>query len=73
MQTVHELIGLFDFPARKLMALFLDLVKLKMWDSLQFLLTSRNSSDEIKVQTLWIIGTAVQNNPSAQNSVGLPS
>ena len=47
----------------------LDLVKLKMWDPLQSLLTSQNSSDEIKVQTLWIIGTAVQNNPSAQNSV----
>lgn len=45
-----------------------DLVKLKMWDPLQSLLTSQNSSDEIKVQTLWIIGTAVQNNPAAQNS-----
>jgi hsp70-interacting protein len=40
-----------------------------MWDHLQSLLTSQNSSDVIKVQTLWIIGTAVQNNPSAQNSV----
>ncbi|KAF9646148.1 nucleotide exchange factors-like protein [Thelephora ganbajun] len=45
-----------------------DLTKLKMWDPLQSLLTSQNSSDEIKLQTLWIIGTAVQNNPSAQNS-----
>ena len=51
------------------METFLDLAKLKMWDPLQSLLVSQNSSDEIKVQTLWIIGTAVQNNPSAQNSV----
>jgi hsp70-interacting protein len=36
-------------------------------------LTSQNSSDEIKAQTLWIVGTAVQNNPSAQNSVRVSS
>lgn len=51
----------------------LDLEKLKMWDPLQSLLTSQNSSDDIKVQTLWIIGTAVQNNPAAQISVGVSS
>lgn len=45
-----------------------DLEKLKMWGPLQSLLVSQNSTDEIKVQTLWVIGTAVQNNPSAQNS-----
>ncbi|KAF9784498.1 nucleotide exchange factors-like protein [Thelephora terrestris] len=45
-----------------------DLEKLKMWDPLQSLLTSQDSSDEIKVHTLWIIGTAVQNNPTAQIS-----
>ena len=53
----------------KLTSSFSDLDKLKMWGPLHSLLTSPNSSDEIKVQTLWIIGTAVQNNPSAQNSV----
>jgi len=50
-----------------------NLEKLKMRDPLQSLLTSQNSSDDIKVQTLWIIGTAVQNNPAAQISVGISS
>ena len=59
----------FDSEAQEPTDPFSDLVKLKMWDPLQSLLTSRNSSDAIKVQTLWIIGTAIQNNPSAQNSV----
>ncbi|KAI0799606.1 nucleotide exchange factor Fes1-domain-containing protein [Irpex lacteus] len=45
-----------------------DLVKLKMWEPLQNLLTAPSSSDEIKTNVLWIIGTAVQNNPSAQNA-----
>lgn len=45
-----------------------DLAKLKMWDPLQSLLTSKNSSDKIKMQTLWVVGTAIQNNPSAQNA-----
>ncbi|PSR81815.1 hypothetical protein PHLCEN_2v6246 [Hermanssonia centrifuga] len=45
-----------------------DLVKMKMWEPLQGLLTSSSSSDEIKRQTLWIIGTALQNNPAAQIS-----
>ncbi|KAF9780652.1 nucleotide exchange factors-like protein [Thelephora terrestris] len=39
-----------------------------MWDPLQSLLTSQDLSDEIKVHTLWIIGTTVQNNPTAQIS-----
>lgn len=47
----------------------IDLDKLKMWEPLQELLTSPASSDEIKTQTLWVVGTAVQNNPSAQTSV----
>ena len=47
-----------------------DLEKLKMWEPLQELLTSPLTSDGIKMQTLWVIGTAVQNNPSAQNAVG---
>ena len=46
-----------------------DLEKLKMWEPLHALLTSPTSSEAIQMATLWILGTAVQNNPSAQNSV----
>jgi len=42
--------------------------KMKMWEPLHGLLTSSSSPDGVKMQTLWIIGTAVQNNPSAQSS-----
>ncbi|ETW79995.1 hypothetical protein HETIRDRAFT_246122, partial [Heterobasidion irregulare TC 32-1] len=45
-----------------------DLSKLKMWDPLQKLLTSPTSTEDIKVQAMWVIGTAVQNNPAAQNA-----
>ncbi|CAL1698181.1 unnamed protein product [Somion occarium] len=45
-----------------------DLEKLKMWEPLHNLLTSDSSDDEIKRLVLWIVGTAVQNNPSAQTS-----
>ncbi|TBU42702.1 nucleotide exchange factors-like protein [Dichomitus squalens] len=45
-----------------------NLEKLKMWEPLHSLLTSPNSSEAIQMQTLWILGTAVQNNPAAQNS-----
>jgi len=45
-----------------------DLAKLQMWKPLHQLLTSPPSTSSIKTQTLWVIGTAVQNNPSAQNS-----
>ncbi|KAI0077006.1 Fes1-domain-containing protein [Panus rudis PR-1116 ss-1] len=45
-----------------------DLEKLKMWEPLHRLLTADTSEDEIKRLVLWIIGTAVQNNPSAQTS-----
>ena len=38
-----------------------------MWEPLQGLLSS--PSDDIKVQALWVIGTAVQNNPAAQKAV----
>jgi hsp70-interacting protein len=38
-----------------------------MWESLQDLLAS--SSEDMKVQALWVIGTAVQNNPAAQKAV----
>ncbi|KAJ3885073.1 Le.MFB2 [Lentinula edodes] len=43
-----------------------DLANLKMWDPLHALLTS--STDSITTQTLWVIGTALQNNPSAQDA-----
>ncbi|KAH7911137.1 nucleotide exchange factor Fes1-domain-containing protein [Hygrophoropsis aurantiaca] len=45
-----------------------DLKKLKMWEPLQNLLTASSSTDSIKMQTLWVIGTALQNNPSAQQA-----
>jgi hsp70-interacting protein len=44
-----------------------DLEKLGMWEPLQDLLAS--PSDDMKVQALWVIGTAVQNNPAAQKAV----
>lgn len=40
-----------------------------MWQSLHGLLTSPTTPDAVKRQTLWIVGTAVQNNPSAQHAV----
>ncbi|KAK7688783.1 hypothetical protein QCA50_008323 [Cerrena zonata] len=45
-----------------------DLEKLKLWELLHGLLTSETSEDDIKRLVLWIVGTAVQNNPSAQTS-----
>ncbi|KAG5643298.1 hypothetical protein DXG03_001225 [Asterophora parasitica] len=45
-----------------------DLVKLKLWEPLHALLTAPSSTLGIKMQTLWVIGTALQNNPSAQDS-----
>ena len=44
-----------------------DLEKLGMWELLQGLLAT--PSDDIKVQALWVIGTAMQNNPTAQRAV----
>ncbi|KAJ2936121.1 hypothetical protein H1R20_g970, partial [Candolleomyces eurysporus] len=44
-----------------------NLEKLKLWDPLHSLLTSQVST-EIKVQALWVIGTALQNNPAAQDA-----
>jgi len=38
-----------------------------MWEPLQGLLAS--PEDDVKVQALWVIGTAVQNNPAAQKAV----
>jgi len=48
-----------------------DLEKLGMWEPLQGLLAS--PSDDVKVQALWVIGTAVQNNPAAQKALNHPS
>lgn len=43
-----------------------DLSKLGLWQPLHGLLLASSSSDTLKMQTLWIIGTALQNNPAAQ-------
>lgn len=43
-----------------------DLKKLGIWQPLHNLLLSSNTSDALKMQTLWVIGTALQNNPAAQ-------
>ncbi|KAI0354249.1 Fes1-domain-containing protein [Trametes cingulata] len=42
--------------------------KLQMWEPLHSLLVNPSSSEEIQKQVLWILGTAVQNNPAAQHS-----
>ncbi|KAH8114825.1 nucleotide exchange factors-like protein [Phellopilus nigrolimitatus] len=48
--------------------------KMDMWPPLQELLTSPSSSDKIRSAVLWIIGTAAQNNPAAQNAyIPLPN
>ncbi|CAA7262074.1 unnamed protein product [Cyclocybe aegerita] len=44
-----------------------DLQKLGLWEPLQSLLTAESSTPKIRTQALWAIGTAVQNNPSAQD------
>ncbi|TFK71213.1 nucleotide exchange factors-like protein [Pluteus cervinus] len=45
-----------------------NLEKLNLWRPLNALLTSEEATPEIKVQALWVIGTALQNNPSAQDA-----
>jgi len=47
------------------------LEKLGLWPALISLLDSAESSTEIKVMVLWVIGTAIQNNPEAQDVVSL--
>ncbi|KAJ7161066.1 nucleotide exchange factor Fes1-domain-containing protein [Mycena filopes] len=47
-----------------------NLEKLQMWTPLQKLLTSTQTTTAIKVQALWVIGTALQNNPAAQDAYG---
>lgn len=41
---------------------------MNMWEPLIGLLDS--SSETITLNTLWILGTAIQNNPKAQEDVG---
>ncbi|KAF9526437.1 nucleotide exchange factors-like protein [Crepidotus variabilis] len=45
-----------------------DLQKLGLWEPLHGLLTEESSTAGIKSQALWVIGTAVQNNPTAQDA-----
>lgn len=61
-----------DFPlsAALMLAPLADMTKLNMWTPLLSLLGS--PSDPIVVNTLWILGTAVQNNPRAQSDVRAP-
>jgi hypothetical protein len=42
---------------------------MNMWEPLIELLSS--PSDAVRMNTLWILGTAIQNNPSAQNAVSI--
>ncbi|KAJ7746325.1 armadillo-type protein [Mycena metata] len=44
-----------------------NLEKLQMWSPLQKLITSAPTT-AIKMQALWVIGTALQNNPAAQDA-----
>ncbi|KIJ61201.1 hypothetical protein HYDPIDRAFT_31504 [Hydnomerulius pinastri MD-312] len=43
-----------------------DLKKLNMWEPIHGLLGLPTTTDGLKVQTLWVLGTALQNNPAAQ-------
>ncbi|KAG6374114.1 armadillo-type protein [Boletus reticuloceps] len=45
-----------------------NLQKLKMWEPLHGLIGLPSTTDGLKLQTLWVLGTAVQNNPAAQLS-----
>ncbi|KAF8900179.1 armadillo-type protein [Gymnopilus junonius] len=45
-----------------------DLEKLKLWEPLHSILTAQSTTQDIKTQGLWVVGTAVQNNPSAQDA-----
>lgn len=44
-----------------------------MWEPLHALLINPASSSEIQTQVLWVLGTAMQNNPAAQHSVSFTS
>ncbi|KAH0833934.1 Fes1-domain-containing protein [Lanmaoa asiatica] len=45
-----------------------DLQKLKMWEPLHGLVGLPSTTDSLRLQTLWVLGTALQNNPAAQSS-----
>ncbi|KAG9311116.1 nucleotide exchange factors-like protein [Chiua virens] len=45
-----------------------NLQKLKMWEPIHDLFSLPSTSDGLKLQTLWVLGTALQNNPAAQLS-----
>ncbi|KAG7092122.1 hypothetical protein E1B28_008496 [Marasmius oreades] len=45
-----------------------NLEKLKIWAPLHALITSDSSTPPVVLQALWVIGTALQNNPAAQDS-----
>lgn len=40
-----------------------------MWEPLHGLLSLPTTTDGLRLQTLWVLGTALQNNPAAQLSV----
>ncbi|KAH6912019.1 adenyl-nucleotide exchange factor [Coprinopsis sp. MPI-PUGE-AT-0042] len=44
-----------------------NLAALSLWEPLHGLLTSPTASSEIRVAALWVVGTALQNNPAAQD------
>jgi hypothetical protein len=46
-----------------------DLVKLRMWEPIHALAASTKSPASIRTNALWVIGTALQNNPAAQADV----
>jgi len=46
-----------------------DLHNLGLWEPLHALVTAEKSTPGIQVQALWVIGTALQNNPAAQDVV----
>ncbi|KAL1746650.1 armadillo-type protein [Schizophyllum fasciatum] len=45
-----------------------DLEKLNLWAPLHSLVTSPDTPPPVALQALWVVGTALQNNPSAQDS-----
>ncbi|TRM69061.1 nucleotide exchange factor Fes1-domain-containing protein [Schizophyllum amplum] len=45
-----------------------NLEKLNLWAPLHSLLTAADTPSPVVLQTLWVVGTALQNNPSAQDS-----
>ncbi|KAJ3980012.1 nucleotide exchange factor Fes1-domain-containing protein [Lentinula detonsa] len=45
-----------------------NLEKLNMWEPLHSLLTPTPDSERIRTHAIWVVGTAVQNNPAAQDA-----